>query len=53
MIRRLIRRLRFERALAKRRRDREAHSRAAIRGAATAVHNRYRRDILINGSRTA
>jgi hypothetical protein len=53
MIRRIFLRWQMERALAKRRRDREAHSRAATRGAATAVHNRYARDILINGSRPA
>jgi hypothetical protein len=53
MIRRLFLRWRFERALARRRAQREAYSRAARAGASTEIHNRFARDVLINGSRTA
>ncbi|WP_420137875.1 hypothetical protein [Sphingomonas sp.] len=47
MIRRLILRWQLERALARRRQEREAHSRAAKQGASTAIHNRFARDILM------
>ena len=43
----LLWRMRFEWSLVRRRRTRKAYSAASKRGAATGVHNRFARDVLI------